>query len=201
MRAVTTPRRELKGTIGQPNHDIPMSKNPVCSGQRYGQLVTLSIAPRKPGVKSRSRNWLCRCDCGKSTTARAQSLKQGDAKSCGCWKNRVYGELAETYLTTVKNNAASRGMEFDLNGEWLWNLFMVQEEKCALSGEPITMDRFYGRKLCKQTASLDRKDSSLGYTKDNVQWVHKQINRMKMDMTDDELVAWSHKIYRHSQKT
>lgn len=28
--------------------------------------------------------WECVCDCGKTTTARAGSLKRGDKKSCGC---------------------------------------------------------------------------------------------------------------------
>ena len=31
------------------------------------------------------------------------------------------------------------------------------------------------------TASLDRIDSSKGYVKGNVQWVHKDINKMKTD--------------------
>jgi hypothetical protein len=40
------------------------------------------------------------------------------------------------------------------------------------------------------TASLDRKDSSKGYTKDNVQWIHKTINFMKGQMSDQEFVSW-----------
>ncbi len=31
----------------------------------------------------------------------------------------------------------------------------------------------------ERTASLDRIDSSKGYTKDNIQWVHKHVNLMK----------------------
>jgi hypothetical protein len=30
-----------------------------------------------------------------------------------------------------------------------------------------------------QTASLDRIDNNKGYTKDNIQWLHKNINLMK----------------------
>ena len=33
------------------------------------------------------------------------------------------------------------------------------------------------------TASLDRIDSSKGYTKSNIQWVHKDINKMKSDFS------------------
>jgi hypothetical protein len=36
------------------------------------------------------------------------------------------------------------------------------------------------------TASLDRIDSSKGYIKTNVQWVHKKVNKMKQDTSVDE---------------
>jgi len=40
----------------------------------------------------------------------------------------------------------------------------------------------------ENTASLDRIDSSKGYVKDNVQWVHKDINRMKWNFPQDKFV-------------
>lgn len=38
------------------------------------------------------------------------------------------------------------------------------------------------------TASLDRIDSSKGYVIGNVQWVHKTINTMKMDLANSEFI-------------
>ena len=38
------------------------------------------------------------------------------------------------------------------------------------------------------TASLDRIDSSKGYIKGNVQWVHKEFNKMKLDLLDKEFI-------------
>ena len=35
------------------------------------------------------------------------------------------------------------------------------------------------------TASLDRIDNTKGYTQDNVQWVHKDINRIKSDLSQE----------------
>ena len=35
-----------------------------------------------------------------------------------------------------------------------------------------------------QTASLDRIDPTKGYIEGNIQWVHKDVNRMKMDFTE-----------------
>lgn len=34
----------------------------------------------------------------------------------------------------------------------------------------------------------NRKNSSLGYTTENVQWVHKDINRMKSDFSDNYFI-------------
>jgi len=34
------------------------------------------------------------------------------------------------------------------------------------------------------TASIDRKNSDLGYTKENIQWVHKDVNYMKMNLSE-----------------
>ena len=38
------------------------------------------------------------------------------------------------------------------------------------------------------TASLDRIDSSRGYTLDNIQWVHKDLNKMKTNYPNDYFI-------------
>jgi hypothetical protein len=70
-----------------------------------------------------------------------------------------------------------------------WNLFLKQNRKCALSGIEIAFPKAWGARSKTQiTASLDRVDSNKGYIIGNVQWVHKQINTMKMDMSDAEFI-------------
>jgi hypothetical protein len=39
-------------------------------------------------------------------------------------------------------------------------------------------------------ASLDRIDSSKGYIDGNVQWVHKEVNEMKMQATQNEFIEY-----------
>lgn len=39
-------------------------------------------------------------------------------------------------------------------------------------------------------ASLDRIDSKKDYTIDNVQWVHKDLNYMKQDFTEEEFINY-----------
>ena len=61
--------------------------------------------------------------------------------------------------------------------EYIWDLFIKQNRKCALSGIELTFPLKNNDK--SYNASLDRIDSSLGYIEGNVQWVDKTINIMK----------------------
>jgi hypothetical protein len=51
----------------------------------------------------------------------------------------------------------------------------------------IRIERNY-KKLKTMTASLDRIDSSRGYTLDNIQWVHKDLNKMKTNYPNDYFI-------------
>jgi hypothetical protein len=44
------------------------------------------------------------------------------------------------------------------------------------------------------TSSLDRKDSSIGYTKDNIRWVLKDINMMKQQFSEDRFLELCHQV-------
>ena len=41
-----------------------------------------------------------------------------------------------------------------------------------------------------QTASLDRIDNSLGYTLENTQWVHQDLNFMKNKLPESKFINW-----------
>ena len=58
-----------------------MSKALNLTGQRFGMLVALEKAEKKT---TKHVDWKCLCDCGKLTTVRADNLKNGNIKSCGC---------------------------------------------------------------------------------------------------------------------
>ena len=54
------------------------------TGQRFGKLVVLKRLENhidKYGSKSR---WLCLCDCGNTTIADGERLREGKKHSCGC---------------------------------------------------------------------------------------------------------------------
>lgn len=53
------------------------------TGMRFGKLVVIERA----GSVNHKATWLCRCDCGQYKIAKAENLKKGDTKSCGCSSN------------------------------------------------------------------------------------------------------------------
>jgi len=65
-------------------------KNLDITGMRFGKLVAIS----KHHYDSKHNDyWLCKCDCGKETTARRTHLLNGNIKSCGCLLKEWKGSL------------------------------------------------------------------------------------------------------------
>jgi hypothetical protein len=60
------------------NHVMPAFRD--LTGQRFGRLVVIGLAPKK-GIRTR---WNCHCDCGQDSVASSSDLRTGDTSSCGC---------------------------------------------------------------------------------------------------------------------
>lgn len=130
---------------------------------------------------------ICNCICGNTITIRPESLKSNKKNNCGCIvRNGTYvGKLSKDVFHKMKNNAISRNLEFEIDMKYLWELYEKQNGKCALSG--VTIE--FGKKtIDNRTASIDRIDSSKGYTVGNLQWVHKDINTIKWDLPCDKFI-------------
>ena len=167
-----------KTKLGQPRVDL--------TGKKVGKLTVLENLGTK---NNKHRYWLCECECGNIKSICHTHLRSGKIKSCGCshhkkgknnpcWKG--YGEISGNrwnQITRERNSRpSSKNRKFDISIEEAWNLFLKQNRKCALSG----VELYFGKgHKGEYTASLDRIDSNSDYVLDNVQWIHKDINRMK----------------------
>jgi hypothetical protein len=100
-----------------------------------------------------------------------------------------------SYVSVVRLRSKNRVYDFDLDANYLWQLYLNQNKKCALSG----LDIFFNStsRSGDGNASLDRKDSNKGYTKENVQWVHKDINRIKWELEEKYFLSLVESIYKH----
>ncbi len=120
-------------------------------------------------------------------------------------KNRYkgYEELSGTRWSSYQVGAQRRGLEFNITIEYAWELFLKQERRCALSGAPIDFDMSLDnlRKTGHQggLASLDRIDSKQGYIEGNVQWVHKDVNKMKMELPQERFLEIVKQISKYKQ--
>lgn len=60
----------------------------ISVGTRFGRLVIIEpvvvIVPRKSGKPFRRTDYLCACDCGRTTKTRSRLLLKGLSTSCGC---------------------------------------------------------------------------------------------------------------------
>lgn len=105
------------------------------------------------------------------------------------------------YLRDIPKRAEKKKLEFDLTEEFIKDLLEVkQNNKCAITGCPIKVKSKNKESFLYETASLDRIDSSKGYTKDNVNWVMLGINYMKIDCSVEELIKTLDLIKEHYKK-
>ena len=181
------------------------------SGNKYGKLTVISfVAVKESNTQSKTRASIfkCKCDCGNIGEYIGSQLKSGVVKSCGCLihdnikkRNSKWtgtGGLSGTSWNRIVRNsinnrrAKRRNLLFTITKKEVWDLFLTQKGKCALSGIDLILD--IGSRIKLQTASLDRIDSAKGYTIDNVQWVHKDVNCMKMAFDEKYLIEMCRKI-------
>jgi hypothetical protein len=112
---------------------------------------------------------------------------------------KKFGEIHKSYICSLRLRAKNKNIDFNLDGNYLWRLFLKQKRKCILSGLDLIFPKAWGPKSKTDiTASLDRINSKLGYIKGNVQWVHKTINTMKMNMNDKEFIYFCKKVADYS---
>src|SRR5580698_1502569 len=140
----------------------------------------LSLDSIKYAIK---RNRVC-----KSCANKMKYHKKGNESSS--WQG--YEKISGVYFKTTILGAKRRNIKFNITIEDMWNQFLKQNGNCALTGVKLTFSSLSGKN--DGTASLDRIDSSKEYTIDNIQWVHKNINYMKMDLNETEFIRWCNKV-------
>lgn len=175
------------------------------AGRKFGMLTVIHKVRTVIG-KSEVWRWECDCDCGNRTFASEWSLNNQPNVSCGCQNHkrlekstkwRGCGEISGTYWSTLNLGAKNRDIKVEITLEYIWELFLAQNRRCAYTGRLLV---FGGRQKDETTASLDRIDSDLDYVPGNVHWVHKNVNKLKLDLKEWEFIAVCEEVSRHMKK-
>ena len=190
-------------------------------GKQYGNFTIIS----EEIGRSNDQKILfkVKCSCGKEQFVRAYFLESGRQDCCkSCSQKRALeenksrqkflklthdgiGNFTKTTYWYFKNNAKKRNIFWsnELTIEYLYDLLLKQNRKCALTG--VNIDLTESRKSSNvdfelMTASIDRIDSRKGYEPNNIQWVHKNINRMKWAFPQDQFIEMCQLVVNHANQ-
>lgn len=145
----------------------------------------------------------CKCQCGQIKTIEKYVLKKGLRKRCiicaakersglNSPNRKGYKEISGLFWNQIVTAASKRSIKLSISCKEVYDLLADQNFRCALSGNKLYLSQTYKEhtKEKKTTASLDRIDSSKGYVLSNLQWVHKDINKMKWAFNEEIFLNW-----------
>lgn len=184
----------MKNKVGRPNKSKYNIDDYIGTQINDWEILSFSHLNNKG-----EQYWNTQCKCGSTSKIRVYPLIKGKSKGCRhCrpqsksgelspwWESKV--EFSITYFNGIKESAKARNIEFNLSPQYLQDLFLKQDGKCVYSGLDLTFPD--NTRDFSKTASLDRIDSKKGYIEENVQWVHKIVNKMKMSLEEIEFLKF-----------
>jgi hypothetical protein len=128
---------------------------------------TLPISDFYP-VKGKNKQYFT-CYCKKCDVAKSHSR----------YISTVEGRIKRLWLS-IKIRTRNKNQLFTVTESDLLNQYNKQNGLCYYTGEPLSLD------VGNKSISIDRLDSKLGYSKENVVFTSWRINNMKNN--DDEAV-------------
>lgn len=200
-------KEEWKSLSDLKNNRIRSCRN--CGARRRSRNINIGdvfknwTVIKGPILKNQTILYEAKCKCGRIrlfTPAelmnpnkafmcqKCAGIKRGQEASI---KNGMFGKLTQSKFSKLERTAKARNINFCVTKEDLWNKFISQKQKCAITGEFI-------EDINK--ASLDRIDSSKPYVIDNIQWVTKQANLSKHIMSMNELIEFCKKVINHANQ-
>lgn len=74
-----------------------MPKFQDLTGQKFNRLTVI----KKGQIKNKKTYWICQCECGNICEIRADALKNGRTKSCGCLNTETRSKLGMSHIQDI----------------------------------------------------------------------------------------------------
>ncbi len=158
-----------------------------------GASVELSKTLDKTRQQIKSKAVILGLNCSMFVRSVETKQRMGCGEKHHCF--RGYKCIRMSYISHLREKANQRGFEcplLDGSQESFEYLHSIISDACPLSGLPVIFPQKDNDK--KATASLDRIDSLKGYIRGNVQWVHKDVNRMKWNLSSARFIEIANRI-------
>lgn len=146
------------------------------TGVKHTRLTPLSYAG--------SGKWLCRCDCGVEKPIATRHITNGKTRSCGCLASNDTEDSVWNRLWHEHKNNQDRGfgyLSYEEYKHWLQT-----HPNCVHCVTPPIEKRVKSTRKSVLAHGVDRIDSLLPYSLDNIQTSCKRCNRSKRNYSDTD---------------
>lgn len=150
-------------------------------GVRFNMLTNIGESHRDNGVY---HNWLC--DCGNIKAIPAHHVKNGNTKSCGCYRESIIGHefgnhgMANTkefeVWTSIKNRTKHPHKS---TRQWYYDKGIKVSEDWSKSFENFYRDMGG----CPEGFTIDRIDPDGDYCKENCRWASLKVQAMNKGLS------------------
>ena len=200
-----------KTVIKQARH---LSRSSSCGCSRYGKDLSNKkfgklLAVKRIGIDKKSGMylWECLCDCGKTVIKETRCITR--SMSCGCSRrdpkpdrrietearalNRLYSDYKIRGIKKNKFEITKKDFAVLIKGDCFYcgdppkERILCYRMRLSKNKEPVTL-------LCN---GIDRLNSALGYSMNNVVSCCTICNRMKLDLGFEEFSNQAKKIYKN----
>ena len=138
-------------------------------------------------------------DCKDCLAEKARQWRKARPGYKGSGLTSKYPVTERLLLSAIRNrimdakyrNKRNPERSFDINADYMYELYIQQNRKCTLTGVALSLD-----KKTPLTLSIDKIIPENGYVQGNVQWVCWAANRAKGDMSLQNFISMCRSVLR-----